>query len=87
MESTISRYIIDSMDEAMKSYTDTDEYTHPRHLINEKIASFRSTLSEEQQREFLDILNAIDNTNGKYVERAYSIGFVQGICFRKETVR
>ena len=87
MLSIVSKYITDSMEESMKVYTDTEEYTRPRHEINLKIAAFRSTLSEAQLNDFLDVLSLIDDANGIMVEKAYSIAFAQGICFREETIK
>lgn len=87
MASVVSKYITDSLDEAMEPFTDTEEYQTARAEINNMIDALRSSLPEAQKVDLNDLLNKIDNANGKMVEKAYQIGVAQGVCFRDETIR
>ena len=87
MASIVSKYITDSLEETMKSYTSTEEYQNEQAEINKKIDAIRSSLPEAQKVDLNDLLNMIDNANGKMVEKAYQIGVAQGVCFRDETIR
>lgn len=86
MASIVSKYITDSLEETMKSYTSTEEYQNEQAEINKKIDALRSTLPESRRAAFLDLLSQIDDSNGKMVEKAYQVAFAQGICFRDETL-
>ena len=82
----LADYISDSMEETMQPYTDSDEFKQSRKTINEKIASFRSSIPEPLQHDFIDLLNMIDNANAEYVEKAYITGVVYGVRLRDEVI-
>lgn len=49
--------LIDSYDEDMRSYFESDTYKYRHKTNNKKIQAFRSTLTPEQQHDFNDLLS------------------------------
>lgn len=46
MSSIVATYIVDSMDETMQSYYQTEEYINRQEAINRRLSKFRAAISE-----------------------------------------
>ena len=64
--------LIDSYDEDMRSYFDSDTYKYQHAANNRKIQAFRSTLTPEQQHKFNDLLNSLSDEYADIALSAYS---------------
>lgn len=84
--SVLENYIADSMDEAMQPYLLTDEYTVPRAAISQKLANFRATLGEAQQREFNLLMDMINNADVAFALKAYVYGAVNSMALGKQVL-
>ena len=84
MLSIVSDYILDSIDEVMKPYLDSDEYHSLQGEITEKTSALSSTLSTAQRVQLDDLLNLISTADSRFAEEAYKSAFAQGVCFRDE---
>lgn len=78
--------IMDSIEEAMKSYTESEEYKKQKTQINTMLAAFRSELNPEQQNKFNRLVDAINISDGKFASKAYVTGVVNGIALREKTL-
>jgi hypothetical protein len=78
--------IMDSIEEAMKSYTESEEYKKQKTEINTMLAAFRSELNPEQQNKFNRLVDAINISDGKFASKAYVTGVVNGIALREKTL-
>ena len=63
--------LIDSYDEDMQSYFDSDTYKYQHAVNNRKIQALRSTLTPEQQYKFNDLLNSLSNEYANTALSAY----------------
>ena len=84
MDSLVSGYITDYMDEVMRSYLCSDEHTSDNAAITKKEHELYSRLPEELKDEFLEYVNLVSNVNGKVTRAAYHAAFAEGVAFRKE---
>lgn len=64
--------LIDSYDEDMRSYFESDTYKYQHAANNRKIQAFRSTLTPEQQHKFNDLLNSLSDEYADIALSAYS---------------
>ena len=78
--------IMDSIEEAIKSYTESEEYKKQKTEINTMLAAFRSELNPEQQNKFNRLVDAINISDGKFASKAYVTGVVNGIALREKTL-
>lgn len=71
--------IEDTMDEAMRSYTESRTYKTEQTEINAVIAAFRDTLpTEAHKREFVRLLNRINDADAEFSVNAYMCGVKMG---------
>ena len=78
-------FIEETMDEAMRPYTDSEAYKTERTQINKKIAAFLDKLtSTEQKTEFLQLVDMINNGDAECSVHAYTLGVKTGISFQKQ---
>lgn len=84
MLTNVSDYIEDSMEDAMQSYAQTEEYRTRAHEIAESISAFHASLPENRQQEFLLLIDRINTADADMVVKAYHTAFAKGICFRAE---
>ena len=77
-------YFVETMEEAMISYTKTEAYRSRRTAVNTRIAEFRSALSDEQKKEFNVILNMINEADADFAVKAYLTGAENGMALKKE---
>lgn len=81
-------YLEDTMDEAMRSYTESRTYKATRTEINAAIAAFRDNLtSETQKKEFLRLLNQINDADADFSVNAYIRGVKMGAKLFQQDVR
>lgn len=78
--------IMDSIEEAMKSYTESEDYKKQKTEINTMLAAFRSELNPEQQNKLNRLVDAINISDGKFASKAYVTGVVNGIALREKTL-
>lgn len=83
----LENYIADSMEDAMQPYISTDAYTVPRAAISQKLASFRATLNESQQREFNLLMDMINNADADFALKAYVYGAVNGMALGEQVLK
>lgn len=74
--------LIDSYDEDMRSYFDSDTYKYQHAANNRKIQAFRSTLTPEQQHKFNDLLNRLSDEYADIALSAYSQQ--QRYCYKED---
>ena len=86
MLSIVSGYIVDSMDETMQSYYQSEEYTNRQEAINVRLSAFRATLSESNRIELNALIEMISADHTETVMKAYKTAFAQGVCFRDEKI-
>ena len=86
MLSIVSSYIVDSMDETMKVYYQSEEYLNRQEAINSKLSAFRATLSESNRIELNALIEMISADHTETVMKAYKTAFAQGVCFRDEKI-
>lgn len=86
MLSIVSGYIVDSMDETMQSYYQSEEYTNRQEAINVRLSAFRATLSESNRIELNALIEMISADHTETVMKAYKTAFAQGVCFRDEEI-
>ncbi len=86
MLSIVSGYIVDSMDETMQSYYQSEEYTNRQEAINVRLSAFRATLSESDRIELNALIEMISADHTETVMKAYKTAFAQGVCFRDEEI-
>ena len=86
MSSIVAAYIVDSMDETMQSYYQTEEYINRQEAINSKLSAFRATLSESNRIELNALIEMISADHTETVMKAYKTAFAQGVCFRDEEI-
>ena len=86
MLSIVSSYIVDSMDETMKVYYQSEEYLNRQEAINSKLSAFRATLSESNRIELNALIEMISADHTETVMKAYKTAFAQGVCFRDEEI-
>lgn len=78
-------FIEETMDEAMRPYTDSEAYKTGRTQINEKIEAFQDKLtSTEQKTEFLQLIDMINDGDAEFSVHAYKLGVKTGISFQKQ---
>lgn len=80
----VSDYIEDSMEEAMQSYAQTEEYKEQAHEIAESISAFHASLPKQLQPDFLLLIDRINTAEADMVVKAYHTAFARGMCFRAE---
>lgn len=78
--------IMDSIDEAMKKYIESEEYRTQRTEINNMLTELRSALNPEQQNRLNKLVDAINISDGKFASKAYVTGVVNGIALREKTL-
>lgn len=84
----LDSYIEETMDEAMRPYTDSETYKTGRTQINEKIAAFRDKLtSTEQINKFNQLLDTINDADAAYSTHAYIAGVKAGISFQEQLAK
>ena len=86
MLSIVAAYIVDSMDETMQSYYQSEEYTNRQEAINVRLSAFRATLSESNRIELNALIEMINADHTETVMKAYKTAFAQGVCFRDEEI-
>ena len=86
MSSIVAAYIVDSMDETMQSYYQSEEYTNRQEAINVRLSAFRATLSESNRIELNALIEMISADHTETVMKAYKTAFAQGVCFRDEKI-
>ena len=86
MSSIVATYIVDSMDETMQSYYQSEEYTNRQEAINVRLSAFRATLSESNRIELNALIEMISADHTETVMKAYKTAFAQGVCFRDEKI-
>ena len=86
MLSIVSDYILDSIDDVMKPYLDSDEYHTLQGEITEKTSALGNTLSPAQRDQLDELLNLISDADSRFTEAAYKAAFAQGVCFRDEVI-
>lgn len=86
MSSIVAAYIVDSMDETMQSYYQTEEYINRQEAINVRLSAFRATLSESNRIELNALIEMISADHTETVMKAYKTAFAQGVCFRDEEI-
>lgn len=74
--------LIDSYDEDMRSYLESDTYKYRHKTNNKKIQAFRSTLTPEQQHDFNDLLNSLSDEYADIALSAYSQQ--QRYCYKED---
>ena len=79
MLSIVSSYIVDSMDETMKVYYQSEEYLNRQEAINSKLSAFRATLSESNRIELNALIEMISADHTETVMKAYKTAFAQGV--------
>lgn len=82
----LAECIMDSFDEAMKNYIESEEYRKQRSEINTMLAELRSELSPEHQKSLNRLIDAINISDGKLASQAYATGVVNGIVLREKTL-
>lgn len=86
MLSIVSSYIVDSMDETMKVYYQSEEYLNRQEAINSKLSAFRAALPEAHRVELNMLIEMISADHTETVMKAYWLRFAQGVCFRDEEI-
>lgn len=86
MSSIVAAYIVDSMDETMQSYYQTEEYINRQEAINRRLSKFRAAISEAHRAEFNELIDMISADHTETVLKAYRTAFAQGVCFRDEEI-
>ena len=82
----LAECIMDSIDDAMKNNTESEEYKTERTEINNMLSEFRSGLNPEQQNKFNKLIDAINTSDGTFASKAYVAGVVNGIALRQKTL-
>ena len=67
--------ILDSYDEDMLPFYESDDYKYQHATNNRMIAAFRSTLSPDQQADFTRILNSLSTEYSDVALEAYTCGY------------
>ena len=70
MSSIVATYIVDSMDETMQSYYQTEEYINRQEAINVRLSAFRATLSESNRIELNALIEMISADHTETVMKA-----------------
>ena len=86
MSSIVAAYIVDSMDETMQSYYQTEEYRNRQEAINRRLSKFRAAISEAHRAELNELIDMISADHTETVVKAYRTAFAQGVCFRDEEI-
>ena len=79
-------YIADSMEETMRSFTESEEYMAPRAAINKMIAEVRAELNPEMQKSFNTLMDMMNNAHADFAAKAYTYGVVNGIALREQVM-
>jgi len=83
----IEEYIKDAFEDSLHYFTQTHEYKQERNEVNNMIISFRIGLSDIQQIQLNEIIDAITISDGKLASEAYLHGIVEGISLREKVIR
>lgn len=75
--------MLDSYDEDMLPFYESDDYKYQHATNNRMITAFRSTLSPDQQADFTQLLNSLSNEYSNVALGAYSCGYEK--CHHKVT--
>ena len=84
MNSLVSGYITDSMDEVMRNYLNSEEHTLDHALLTQKEHELLSKLPVEIKGEYLDYLNLASDVYGRVNRATYHAAFAEGVAFSKE---
>lgn len=82
----LAECIMDSIDDAMRNYIESEEYQKQRAEITNMIFEFRSSLSPENQNILNKLIDAINTSDSLFASKAYVAGVVNGIALRQKTL-
>lgn len=80
----IEDYLVDSMDEVMHPYTDSDDYKATREAISNSMREFKSGLSQAQQKKFNRLMDMVNDADAQFASKAFVYGAVNGIALREQ---
>ena len=78
--------IKDAFDASLEEYMKSKDYIAERQKTTEKLKTFRAGLSDIQQQQFNEIIDAISDDNSKLASEAYMHGVVEGIALRGKVI-
>ena len=78
--------IKDAFDASLEEYMKSKDYIAERQRTTEKLKTFRAGLSDIQQQQFNEIIDAISDDNSKLASEAYMQGVVEGIALRGKVI-
>ena len=84
MSTDLKEYIIDAYDEVMNSYYRADEYRNEARRIEDQIKGFQSSLSPDQAKQFIHILNSLSDQYAGVAGEAFYRGVTQGVSLRND---
>lgn len=78
--------IKDAFDASLEEYMKSKDYISERQRTTEKLKTFRAGLSDIQQQQFNEIIDAISDDNSKLASETYMHGVVEGIALRGKVI-
>ena len=76
--------IADNFDDAMRPYTNSEEFKSLKAASDAAVNEFIATLSPAYKSRFENVYSLITDTNAALSEKAYVTGVVNGIAIAKE---
>ena len=78
--------IKDAFDASLEEYMKSKDYISEKQRTTEKLKTFRAGLSDIQQQQVNEIIDAISDDNSKLASEAYMHGVVEGIALRGKVI-